>query len=323
MVCPEKPVICVPINSIRGERVCLEAHLQCNGEEDCLEGQDEENCGLIVAPGIQAVIALAVIGVIIAVPIIYVFVRRRQRKPVIPPSARPVLERILPCCVSNSAADRSSQQLTAPRLDSPSDKLGLSNGAFDSNPTSAPSQPPNSYSVTGKPLNRFRQETIELERVPSIRDWQANRLQQPNHLASILRATEHSMQQRTTSGPQPTTQHVQQMDNSRKPSHGERASHITYAPSAQRESRPQQKLYSIASSDGRTNHEAKSHLQNANNPAWEEHTARSPRHYQISAAPPSYASVSTGVPPNQLRQALERVAVMSGDTEGQSHDTVV
>lgn len=52
----------------------------------------------VLPGGIQALIALVVIGVIILIPVVYVIVRRKLGKPVLPAVLRPVLDRITPCC---------------------------------------------------------------------------------------------------------------------------------------------------------------------------------------------------------------------------------
>lgn len=46
-------------------------------------------------------IVLVVIGVVVLIPVVFIIVRRKQGKTVIPSAIRPVLERISPCFAEN------------------------------------------------------------------------------------------------------------------------------------------------------------------------------------------------------------------------------
>ena len=53
---------------------------------------------LVLTGGLQALIAVAVIVAIAAIPIVYIFIRKRQNKPVIPDKLRSTVGRVMPCC---------------------------------------------------------------------------------------------------------------------------------------------------------------------------------------------------------------------------------
>lgn len=226
--------------------------------------------------------------------------------------------------------------------------------------------------MTGRPLNKFKQavQGNELERVPSYRDWQTNRLQSgKNSLSNSPKiknehgksgnARDHKLQHTVELNSAYDTSVVEtagaaarlRNGNDRVQPHAIISDHpVTYAPSANRTApntaiqQRQHRPYAISSSDGRSNYEARTHLQRTYEPTrahqgqWQQQqqqrTPQHPSQYQagrlINDHPPNYdtyASVSSAVPPSQLREALERVAVSSNQARHQvyndSVDTVV
>lgn len=194
--------------------------------------------------------------------------------------------------------------------------------------------------MTGRPLNKFRVAVAdnEQERASSYRDWQANRLQQSKQSSKTNSPKitnghpTHNNNSQRNGGMQDMSNLPHQLYSGVHPEHTATVHQapITYAASSNRATEngnERRAPYAIASSDGRSNYETRSHLRshgvgNSNEPShptagqWQRHVDPNRNKYQIdshsSQGPPpdyaAYAAISSAVPPQQLRQALERVA---------------
>lgn len=173
------------------------------------------------------------------------------------------------------------------------------------------------HSVTGRPLNKFKQavNANDLERVPSIRDWQANRLQPPGGKPSPKLpngATNQNQADRSRGYSQDRMQ--TQAVLHKGPATYEQPSN---RPEASQGARP----YAIASPDGKSKYEAKTHLRDYE-PSRKAVGAQPPwQRIAEPDLPPNYDTYmhnSSAVPPTQLREALERVASSSPHDTGYS-----
>lgn len=199
--------------------------------------------------------------------------------------------------------------------------------------------------MTGRPLNKFKQAVNEadLERAPSFRDWQVNRLQQHGTAGT---ANQTKKTKDYSRGKVNHTVEINRVSNNNSDSKPYNMTNhqapITYVPGANRVHEPstarQKTPYSITTQSGRSDYEVRSHLDQV--PSNSSHQTssyygRQPKQYGSNQPPPGYDSYlqnSSAVQPNQLRTALEEVALststgaanfQAGAGHNTSADTVV
>lgn len=159
--------------------------------------------------------------------------------------------------------------------------------------------------------------------MPSYRDWQANRLQQPGR-------NSHGSPRQSNNGA-----HQVQINTPTKGYNNERVQPqavvkqgpITYSASANRPNSEQNSQpYAIASPDGKSKYEARTHMRDyqpgrepvGQQPPWQRPAdgpavgGNQPPNYD------NYMQASSAVPPSQLREALEKVAGSSPYDTGYS-----
>ena len=172
--------------------------------------------------------------------------------------------------------------------------------------------------MTGKPLNKFKQavNSSELERSSSYRDWQANRLQQPPGGKASPKIPNGAANQHQTDRSRGYGQDRMQ------PQAVIHKGPITYEqPSNRAEAQPANQPYAIASPDGKSKYEARTHLrdyQPTNKPVGEQPPWQRTAEPDLPPTYDNYMYASSAVPPTQLREALERVAANSPYDTGYS-----